>query len=355
MNKKMIGLVKTSAGEGNMELQVLPIPEPDPGQVQIKIVATGICGSDLHIYHSDINLAMQFPVITGHEFSGVVTKLGDGVEGVKIGDRVSGITSFHTCGKCINCKTGKTNICLDKKLIGYWYDGAFSNYIVIPEGNVQILPDNVTFHEGAVLEPFCCAIEAVIELTRVKPEDVVVVSGPGLVGQLTAQLAQLCGGRVILVGTSRDKKRLALAAELGIHQAIDIESTDLAKIVMDMTGGMGADVVFECSGSPAAARSGLNLLRKGGQYTQVGLFGKPIEIDFEQIAYKEAKVTGSLGQNWLNWNLAIKLLKNKRIQIAPLVSDVLPLDQWKDGFKNFESGSGIKILLEPVSYIDTKK
>ncbi len=348
VSASMVGLVKTANGEGNMELRELPIPEPQAGQVQIKIEATGICGSDLHIYHSDIALAMKLPVITGHEFAGVVTKLGAGVEGVKLGDRVSGITSFYTCGKCINCKTGKTNICLDKKLIGYWYDGAFANYIVIPEINVQKLPDNVSFHEGAVLEPLCCAIEAVIELTRVKPEDVVVVTGPGLIGQLTAQLAQLCGGRVIIAGTNRDVKRLAQATELGIHQAVNLETTDLKKLVMEMTDGLGADVVFECSGAPAAARSGLQLLRKGGQYTQVGLFGKPIEIDYEQIAYKEAKVTGSLGQNWLNWNLAIKLLKNKRVKVLPLVSHVLPLDRWHEGFDNFESGAGMKILLVPV-------
>jgi L-iditol 2-dehydrogenase len=132
--------------------------------VQISIAATGICGSDLHIFHSDIALAMRPPVITGHEFSGVVSKIGEGVENVKVGDRVSAITSFKTCGICINCKSGKTNICQHKKLIGYWYDGAFANYIVIPEANVQILPDNVSFHEGAVLEPLCCAIEATTSL-----------------------------------------------------------------------------------------------------------------------------------------------------------------------------------------------
>jgi L-iditol 2-dehydrogenase len=349
MSRKMIGLVKTAAGEGNMELRELPIPEPGAGQVQVEVKATGICGSDLHIYHSDIALAMQPPVVTGHEFSGVVTRIGEGVNHAAVGDRVSAITSFSTCGRCINCKTGKTNICSDKKLIGYWYDGAFANYIVVPEINIQKIPDNVSFHEGAALEPFCCAVEAVIELTRVKPEDLVLVSGPGVIGQLTAQLAQLCGGRVVLAGTSRDQKRLAQADKLGVHHTVNLETTDLTKMIMDMTDGAGADVFFECSGAPAAARSGLQLLRRGGQYTQVGLFGKPIEINFEMIAYKEARVTGSLGQNWLNWNLAVKLLANKRIQLAPFISDVLPLDKWKEGFEKFEKGSGLKILLEPVS------
>ena len=353
--EKMIGLVKSAAGQGNMDLRVLPVPEPAARQVQIEVVATGICGSDLHIYHSDINLAMNLPVVTGHEFSGVVTKVGEGVSKVNIGDRVSGITSFETCGECINCKTGKTNICQHKKLIGYWYDGAFANYIVIPEGNVQKLPDNVSFYEGAVLEPLCCAIEAVIELTRVKPEDIVLVTGPGLIGQLTAQLAQLCGGRVILAGTKNDKARLAKAVEQGIHCTIDLDATNLEEVVMTMTHGQGVDIVFECSGAGAAARTGLKLLRKGGQYTQVGLFGKPIEIDFEQIAYKEAKVTGSLGQNWQNWNLAIKLLAHKRIHLQALVSDILPLDRWQEGFQKFKDGSGMKILLEPVSYVEPQR
>ena len=349
MSKTMIGLVKTQAGAGNMELREVPVPEPGAGQVLIEVAYTGICGSDLHIYHSDISLAMRFPVITGHEFSGTIVKLGEGVSDLEVGERVSGITSFGVCGKCLNCKTGKTNICTQKKLIGYWYDGAFANYIVIPAHNVQVLPDNVGFREGAVLEPLGCAVEAVVELTRVKPEDVVVVMGPGLIGQLVAQVAGLCGGRVVVAGTNKDERRLQLAGTLGAHELVNIEKDDLAARVNALSQGMGADVVFECSGAAPAARAGLNVLRRGGQYTQVGLFGKPIEIDFEQIAYKEAKVTGSLGQNWLNWHLALKLLKYGRVQIPPLVSDVLPLDRWESGFQAFSSGSGLKILLEPIA------
>lgn len=349
MSKTMIGLVKTQAGAGNMELREVPVPEPGAGQVLIEVAYTGICGSDLHIYHSDISLAMRFPVITGHEFSGTIVKLGEGVSDLEVGERVSGITSFGVCGKCLNCKTGKTNICTQKKLIGYWYDGAFANYIVIPAHNVQVLPDNVGFREGAVLEPLGCAVEAVVELTRVKPEDVVVVMGPGLIGQLVAQVAGLCGGRVVVAGTNKDERRLQLAGTLGAHELVNIEKDDLAARVNALSQGMGADVVFECSGAAPAARAGLNVLRRGGQYTQVGLFGKPIEIDFEQIAYKEAKVTGSLGQNWLNWHLALKLLKYGRVQIPPLVSDVLPLDRWESGFQAFSNGSGLKILLEPIA------
>ena len=349
MSKTMIGLVKTQAGAGNMELRDVPVPEPGAGQVLIEVAYTGICGSDLHIYHSDISLAMRFPVITGHEFSGTIVKLGEGVSDLEVGERVSGITSFGVCGKCLNCKTGKTNICTQKKLIGYWYDGAFANYIVIPAHNVQVLPDNVGFREGAVLEPLGCAVEAVVELTRVKPEDVVVVMGPGLIGQLVAQVAGLCGGRVVVAGTNKDERRLQLAGTLGAHELVNIEKDDLAARVNALSQGMGADVVFECSGAAPAARAGLNVLRRGGQYTQVGLFGKPIEIDFEQIAYKEAKVTGSLGQNWLNWHLALKLLKYGRVQIPPLVSDVLPLDRWESGFQAFSNGSGLKILLEPIA------
>ena len=348
MSNTMIGLVKTRAGAGNMELREMPVPEPAPGQVLIKVAATGICGSDLHIYHSDIDLAMRFPVITGHEFSGTIVKLGEGVSELRIGQRVSGITSYETCGKCVNCKTGKTNICQQKKLIGYWYNGAFANYIVIPAHNVQELPDNVSFREGAVLEPLGCAVEAVVELTRVKPEDVVVVMGPGLIGQLVAQVAKLCGGRVLVAGTGKDGHRLRLAKELGADYVVDVAQEELTACVNQLTQGLGADVVFECSGAAPAARAGLDVLRRGGQYTQVGLFGKPIEINFEQIAYKEAKVTGSLGQNWLNWHLSLKLLKYGRVQVLPLVSDVLALDRWEEGFQSFAGGSGLKILLEPI-------
>ena len=199
-----------------------------------------------------------------------------------------------------------------------------------------------------MLEPLGCAVEAVVELTRVKPEDVVVVMGPGLIGQLVAQVARLCGGRIVVAGTGKDVRRLQLAKELGADEVVDVEKGGLTAQVDELTQGLGADVVFECSGAAPAARAGLGVLRRGGQYTQVGLFGKPIEIDFEQIAYKEAKVTGSLGQNWLNWHLALKLLKYERVQILPLVSDVLALDRWEEGFQSFAAGAGLKILLEPV-------
>lgn len=348
MEKTMVGLVKTRFGEGNMELREVPVPRPGRGQVLIAVAATGICGSDLHIYHSDIDLAMRFPVITGHEFSGTIVALGDDVSGLDVGQRVSGITSYETCGACLNCKTGKTNICQRKKLIGYWYDGAFANYIVIPAHNVQVLPDEISFHEGAVLEPLGCAVEAVVELTRIKPEDVVVVMGPGLIGQLVAQVARLCGGRVVVAGTDKDTHRLELACTLGADHVINVGEDSLPDYLDGVTQGQGADVVFECSGAAAAARAGLEALRRGGQYTQVGLFGKPIEINFEQIAYKEAKVTGSLGQNWLNWHLALKLLKYRRVQVLPLVSDVLTLDRWQEGFQSFTNGAGLKILLEPI-------
>ncbi|MDR3122040.1 MAG: alcohol dehydrogenase catalytic domain-containing protein, partial [Clostridiales bacterium] len=149
----MKGLVKYEAGPGNMEVRDIPIPEPGPGQVRIKIAEAGICGSDLHIYHSDIAIPVRPPVVVGHEFSGVVDAIGEGVAACAPGDRVVSETAFSYCGVCEYCRSGWYNLCPERKTLGYWYNGVFASYTVVPEGRVHAIPENVSFTAAAMTEP----------------------------------------------------------------------------------------------------------------------------------------------------------------------------------------------------------
>jgi L-iditol 2-dehydrogenase len=218
---------------------------------------------------------------------------------------------------------------------------------VVRKEIVHFLPRNVDFISGALCEPIACAVHGVIEQTNVEAGDIVVITGPGAIGLLALQLSKLSGGFVVVLGLSADKERLSLAKELGADLVINIEEENAEEIIKKISKGYGANVVLECSGAPPAAVLGLKLAKKRGQ-TQMGLFGKSINLDFEQIAYKELRVSGFISHNWKSWERALDLLRQGRIQTKALVTDRLSIMDWKKGFEKFEKKQGIKIILLPV-------
>ncbi|MCW4027056.1 MAG: zinc-binding dehydrogenase [Candidatus Bathyarchaeota archaeon] len=343
----MKGLVKYALGPGNVELRDMPEPTPGPDEVKIEVKAAGICGSDLHIYHGDIKLLIRTPVIVGHEFSGVVAEVGSSVSKWRQGDRVTSETAVQVCGECIPCRTGNYNVCGEKRLIGYWFNGAFAKHCVVPSRLVHRLPDNVSFLAGALSEPLACCVNAVVEKTTILPGDLVVIAGPGPIGLLSLQLAKAKGALAVLVGTGVDRKRLEVGRELGADVTVNIDEEDPKEVVSGLADGAGADVFIECSGSPGAVRSGFQLVRRAGQYTQIGLTGRRFELDFDDVAYKEMTVRGSLGQCWPYWRRGLKMLSQGLVKTEPLVSDILPLQQWKEGFQKVENKEGLKVILEP--------
>jgi L-iditol 2-dehydrogenase len=346
----MKAVVKYAPGPGNVELRDVPEPFPGPDEVKIEVKAAGICGSDLHIYDGDIKLLMRTPVVIGHEFSGVIAEIGASVLEFKPGERVSSETSAQVCGSCIPCRTGNYNVCAQKRLIGYWFNGAFTKYCVVPSRLVHRLPDNVSFLGGALCEPLMCCVNGVLEKTAISPGDLVVVAGPGTIGLLSMQLVKAEGGFVVLCGTSADKSRLELGKKLGADATVNVEERNPWELVSEITDGEGCDVFLECAGSPSAVRMGLNLVRRGGYYTQLGLAGRPFELDFDLIAYKELAVKGMLGQRWTAWRRGMKLLERGLVKTEELVSDVLPLSKWQEGFERMRRREGLKTILNPQDY-----
>jgi L-iditol 2-dehydrogenase len=343
----MLALMKMASGPGNVRLAEVPEPQAAAGQVRVAVHAAGICGSDLHILHDDIKLLLRPPVVLGHEFAGVIDQVGAGVTGWQVGDRVTSETAVRTCGECLSCRTGYYNRCSNKEILGYVHHGAFAPFTVVAATRLHALPDSVDFISGAMTEPLACCVRAVYELAQIVPEDLMVVSGPGAIGLFCLQLAVAAGARAYVVGTASDAHRLAAARELGALRTLVAGEVDVREEVLAASSREGCDVFVEASGAPAAARMGLDITRRGGQYVQLGLAGGPFEIDLALIAYKELRLVGSLGQRWTCWRRALSLLGSGKVQANRLATHVLPLDRWEEGFRAFESRESIKVILTP--------
>jgi L-iditol 2-dehydrogenase len=344
----MLALMKTAPGPGNIALVEVPKPTAGPGQVLIEVVYGGICGSDLHVQDGSIQLNMRIPLVMGHEFSGILAEIGAGVEGLKVGQAVVSETAFYTCGRCIACNTGNDNVCAHKQGIGFYHPGCFTNYVVLPAKRLHPLPDGIPLRAAVMCEPLACCVRGVYEQIHITAGDVVVVAGPGAMGLLSMQLAKASGATVIVTGTAADNERFKVAIQLGADRVVDVTKEDLKDLLADMTKGEGADVYIEASGAPAAARTGLEITRRRGQFLQLGLAAEPFSIDFAKIAYKEIEVKGTVGQKWTAWERGLKLLAAGQVVTDPLVSDVFPLTQWETAFSKFRSKQGFKIALTPI-------
>jgi L-iditol 2-dehydrogenase len=341
----MRALVKYASGEGAMQVQEMPEPDLIPGHVIIEVKATGICGTDLHIQAGEY--PVNPPVILGHEFSGVVSAIAPDVTETEIGKRVTSIVYFTTCGKCEFCISGQWNLCSARKSIGSGVNGAFASYVLVPARNVRTLPENIDFISGAVIEPLACCAHGVYEKSNIKPGDIVVVLGPGAIGLLTAQLAVAAGANVIMAGMTADYERMQLSQKLGTLHMVDVQKESLLELVSDVTQGRGADIVFECSGAGAAARQGLQAARRKGQFVQLGLFGKPVELDWDSIMLREIEIQNSFASTWKSWDVALKLIAQGKVQLSPLVTQVLTLSKWEEAFQQFRNHQGIKQVLLP--------
>ena len=332
----MLGVAKTAPGVGNVALVERPEPEVRPGHVVLDVVGAGICGTDLHIW--DDEFPTEPPVTMGHEVSGVVREVGEGVDGWSPGDRVVSETYFSTCGDCEWCSSGRPNLCAGRRSIGSREDGAFAPLLLVPASGLHRIPDSLDGHAAALAEPLACVCNALLDPQIVEPGDRVLVVGPGPVGLLAAQVARAGGGDVHLRGIPRDEARLAKARELGFETSTPLSNTVLQGEF---------DVVVECSGSAAGIGFGLESAARGGRYVQVGIAGKPVEIAFDLVCYRELTVTSGNASTPSSWGRAIELLDRGAVELEPLVTEVVPLADWERAFAATREGAGIKYVLDP--------
>lgn len=343
----MKAVMKVAPGVGNIELRDIPEPVPGPGQVKIRVQAAGICGTDLHIYKDEFR--SRPPVVLGHEVAGEIAEVAPDITTLQPGLRVTTETYYATCGTCMYCRRGQANLCLNRLSIGSGVNGGFTQYVVVPAGNIHLLPPEVDFQAGALTEPLACVVHAVLSVPTIAPGDVAVIAGPGAIGLLTLQVIKAAGAVAVVLGTDADAHRLALARTLGADYILNVQHDTPETLIADITQeGLGADVVYECSGAGAAAAQLLQLVRRRGRYVQIGLFGRPIAWDMDQVCYKELVVTGSNASVPSAWDKALKLLAAGVVDTAPLISSTFPITDWERAFQTFEDRSGVKTLLTPV-------
>ncbi len=343
----MKAVMKIAPGAGQIELRDIPEPHPGPGQVKIRVRAAGICGTDLHIYKDEF--PSRPPVVLGHEVAGEIADAGDDVERLAPGLRVTTETYFSTCGACRYCRAGRANLCLRRLSIGSAVNGGFTRYVIVPASNIHVLPDNVDFHAGALTEPLACVVHGASSVPTVFPGDVAVVAGPGAIGLLTLQVVKAAGATVVMLGTDSDGHRLDMARSFGADHIVNVERDNASELVAALTSeGMGADAVYECSGAGPAAAGLLDLVRRAGRYVQIGLFGKPIAWDLDQVCYKELIVTGSNASVPPAWLRALRLLQSGQVRTKPLVTDIFEVTKWKEAFDGFETRRGVKTLFVPA-------
>jgi len=342
----MRAVVKVAPGMGNVSLQDLPEPVAGPGEVKIRVEFAGICGTDVHVVRDEY--PNEPPVVLGHEFCGTIAAIGEGVEGFRAGDRVTASPTLRSCGRCRFCMSGQYNLCQHRRVLGFNENGAFASHCVVSADHVYRLPANVSFRAGALAEPLTPGVRAVIENTRISAGDVVMVCGPGTVGLMTLQVAKAQGATVVMLGVGADEERLRLSKHLGADETLNVEEADPKEVVNDLTGGYGVEAAFECSGAQDAALLCLELVCRGGSYTQVGLFGRPVTLPLDQLVLKEIRLKGSYSHHRSTWERALTLLSEGKVQAEPLISAELSLTQWEEGFRMMEAGEGLKVLLRPV-------
>ncbi len=341
----MKAIVKTKVGIGNVEFMNIDEPVLGKKDIKIKVEAVGICGTDIKIKHGDA--WSNPPVVLGHELSGVICEVGEDVKSVKVGDRVVTETGNVVCGHCYYCNTGNFLMCKDRLSIGYGVNGGMAEYCAVREDIIHKIPNNIPFDQASLCEPAAVAVHAVYDHVNIIPTDTVVVIGAGAIGLLAAQLAKNFGATVIVTGLTSDSYRLETAKKLGIDYAVDVQKEDVMALVEQLTGGMGADVVLECSGSTPGIRTGMSLLKKMGTLVQVGLTKKDVEVEYSLLTAKQIRLCGTFGHRWQSWETAIKLMQQGKLNTELLISHRFPIDQWETAFDVAEQASGIKVVIFP--------
>lgn len=344
----MRALQKTQKGVGFIEVRDVPKPTPAAGEVLIKIELCGICGSDIHVRHDEF--PYWPPVTLGHEFTGTVVEVGEGCKKLELGDRVVAEPHTLACGTCPLCRTGNIQICPDKRSPGWGIDGGMAEFIAYPEKLLHVIPDSMSWEQAVVIEPVANIVTDLLERTRVEAGDTVVVLGPGPIGLIAAMGARAVGAKqVILIGTPGDSNlRFPMAKELGFKHCVNIAETDAVQYVLDHTGGIGADVVVECSGSPRAIPTIPDLARKQGRVCIIGLTGrKMVELDWDKFAFKVLSLDFNMSTYYTSWEKSISLVASGKIQAEKLVTHKGKLEEWESVFDAVENLEALKGVLHP--------
>jgi L-iditol 2-dehydrogenase len=332
-----------------LEIKEVPKPSLQPGEVMVRVQAVGICGSDVHGMDGSTGRRIP-PVIMGHEAAGVIESLGDRVSGWKAGDRVTFDSTIYRLDDWYTRK-GQYNLSDNRMVLGvscpdYKRDGAFAEYVAVPQHILYKLPDRVSFEQAAMVEPAAVALHAV-NLTRIKVNDTAVVGGSGMIALFVIQLLKLAGCRNIFT-FDLDQDRLDLALKLGASHAFKAGTVDVAEEVKRRTNGRGADIGFEVVGIAPVLKTVIESVRKGAQITLVGNVSAEVNFPLQLVVTRQLNICGSCAICG-EYEPVLGLISQGSIAVDPLISAVAPLEEGADWFKRlYHHEKGLmKVILKP--------
>jgi L-iditol 2-dehydrogenase len=348
-------VVQFELREDAIELRELPAPpELAEDEVLLSTRAVGVCGSEIHQYHNTQSWPVRVPVVLGHEFCGVVKRVGRSVEGFHEGERVASETAARICGRCAFCRSGDYNLCPERLGFGYGVDGGMADLVNVPARCLHHLPDAVSFEKAALAEPCSVAYNAACVKTLIRPGDAVLILGPGPVGLLCLLMAKLSGaGWLGAAGLAQDEKRLAMARQLGADSRILLGSnraearTQIREALRQQGDGLGVEAVIDSTGASASLDLALEAVRPGGQITKVGWGPQPLDFSLDRLVQKAVRLQGSFSHNYPVWERVIALLASGRLDPSPLVGRVAALADWRACFEEMAAGKIVKGILTP--------
>ena len=322
------------------------VPEPQCGtnDVKIKVTHTGICGTDLHIYtwNEWAQRTLDLPLITGHEFCGIVEEIGPGITHYKPGDHVSG-EAHITCGYCRNCRAGKRHLCHKTIGVGIQRDGAFAEYLVIPESNVWPIHKDIPLEIAAFFDPYGNAAHTALSFEMVAED--VLITGAGPIGIMAVAICNFVGARHVVI-TDINDYRLDLARKMGASRTINVSHERISDVFEDLNMSNGFDVGLEMSGNPDAFKDMLENMYHGGKIALLGLLPKSTQINWDEIIFKGLHVKGIYGREmYETWYKMTQMLRSG-LDISPVLTHKLPIDDFQEGFDIMESGNCGKVVLE---------
>ena len=339
----MRALVKAHAKRG-LWMMDQPVPEIGPNDLLVKIGTTAICGTDLHIYDWDAwsSETIEVPLIIGHEFMGIVERIGGQVSGFEIGDRVSG-EGHVTCGHCRNCRAGRRHLCRNTRAIGVTRPGAFAEYLSIPAVNAFRLPEAIPDQVGAILDPLGNAVHTALSFDLVGED--VLITGAGPIGVMAAAVALHVGARHVII-TDLNEYRLELARQLGVTRAIHVEHTSIEEAQRELGMLEGFDVGMEMSGSTAAIHDLLANMNHGGRVAVLGIPSAETTIDWSQVIFKGLVLKGIYGREMFETWYKMASLLQSGLDVSPLITHSLQAEEYLEAFELMGSGQTGKVLLD---------
>ena len=346
MADTMLAVVKPEAAPG-AEVREVRVPSFGRTDVLVKVKVASVCGTDLHIYNWDRWAAGRIhpPLIPGHEFCGVVEATGNEVTSVKEGDFVS--AEMHVaCGKCLQCRTGEAHICQNVKIIGVDANGAFAEYVVIPESNIWKLDPDIPQEYASILDPLGNAVHTV--LAGDVAAKTVAVTGCGPIGLFAIAVARACGATKVFAIEVNEHRR-KIAEQVKADHVLNPATDNVTEKVMELTGGVGVDVICEMAGHPDAIRTAFDIVRRGGRISLLGLTSKPISLNFsEDIIFKGITVQGINGRRmYQTWYQMTALLKAGKLDLHPVITDRIQMKDFSQGMERLKTGEASKILMYP--------